>query len=360
MSGWRRMVPVDEQGASSSTASNGPACHSSTSAATVSAGKPETREFLVEPGEPGRRAVDRRDLRARERELRGLAAGRRAQVRDGKPAHVAEQPGGQRCGGILHPPGALGETRHAGDQAMGDGAHGAGRQHAPAQALRPALRVVLHRQIERRLVAVHPREGARGIVTVVANPARHQPGGRIQACGIEVGERGRGIARDPPQHRIDEADIARAAAVGLGEPYRKIDGRMIRHVHEQELGGAHQKDRLDARGVARVTAVERGGEQMPQCPEAPERGRDQHAHERAIAVGKRGQGRMRVLAAEMIVERAMMAQHAVEDVDGDAAGGEAGDLPGQRPLGSWHETFNLVGARGESRKSTKYGRLRSR
>ena len=37
MSGWRRMVPVEEQGASSRTASNGPARHCVTSAATISA-----------------------------------------------------------------------------------------------------------------------------------------------------------------------------------------------------------------------------------------------------------------------------------------------------------------------------------
>ena len=49
MSGWRRMVPVDEQGASSSTASNGPACHSRRVGGDGLGRKAEPREVLPQP-----------------------------------------------------------------------------------------------------------------------------------------------------------------------------------------------------------------------------------------------------------------------------------------------------------------------
>ena len=85
MSGWRRIVPVDEQGASTRTASNGPPRHSVASAATISAVRPSRCEVLLHPFEPLGSAVDRGDLRAGGGELRGLAAGRRAEIGDARP-----------------------------------------------------------------------------------------------------------------------------------------------------------------------------------------------------------------------------------------------------------------------------------
>ena len=59
-SGWRRIVPVEEHGASSSTASNGPPAHSAASATTVSAVEAQACQVLpqAQGGAPsGRRAV---------------------------------------------------------------------------------------------------------------------------------------------------------------------------------------------------------------------------------------------------------------------------------------------------------------
>ena len=61
MSGWRRIVPVAEQGASSSTASNFSAgSHSRRSAATSSRLEAEAAEVLGEPLQPVLRDVDAR------------------------------------------------------------------------------------------------------------------------------------------------------------------------------------------------------------------------------------------------------------------------------------------------------------
>ena len=72
---------------------------------------------------------------------------------------------------------------------------------------------------------------------------------------------------------------------------------------------------------------------MPQRADAAQHGRDQLAHQRAVAVGERGKPRMLLGAVELAVERTAAAQHVVEDVGRDAAGGEAGQL--RRALRVW-------------------------
>ena len=118
MSGWRRRVPVPEQGASSRMASNFSAgVHLLASDVTSSAERPARARFS--PSRVMRRAgdVDGGHLRAGGAELHGLAAGRGAEVGDALAGDVAQQARGQGGGGVLHPPGALGEARQVGDVA---------------------------------------------------------------------------------------------------------------------------------------------------------------------------------------------------------------------------------------------------
>ena len=90
-SGCRRIVPVEEHGASSSTASNGSAVHSFDIGADDLGVRRQPGEISTQALKPGRRAVDRGEARAGSGKLRGLAAGSGAQVGDAKPAHIAEQ-----------------------------------------------------------------------------------------------------------------------------------------------------------------------------------------------------------------------------------------------------------------------------
>jgi hypothetical protein len=50
------------------------------------------------------------------------------------------------------------------------------------------------------------------------------------------------------------------------------------------------------------------------------------AHQRAVAIGQRFQAGMRAGAVELIIECAVLVQHAVEDVGRDAARRETGDF----------------------------------
>ena len=217
------MVPVDEHGASSSTASN--VCSG------VHARHIGADEFGIErqPGEifahavqPRLGPIDRGDEGAGRGQLRGLAAGRGAQIGDAAPGKIAEQPCRQRRRGVLNPPCAFGKTRQRRHRAMRDGAHGAGRQHAAVEVRGPRLRIALHRQVERRLMAVGGRDGARGRLAVGLDPARQQPAGRIENDRIERGEALGAFARHAPQHRIDEAGEVHGLA-GSSAPIAPTD-----------------------------------------------------------------------------------------------------------------------------------------
>ncbi len=181
------MVPVEEQGASSSTASNGSAGPFGHIGADELGSKRQPREIVAQPRQPRRRAIDRGDMGAGGGKLRGLAAGRGAEIGDASPADIAEQPRRQRRRGVLHPPGAFGETGQRGHRAMRDRAHDAGRQHAAVEPRGPEFRIALHREIERRLGAVGGRDGVRGLRAVGLDPARHQPFRRVEDGGVERG-----------------------------------------------------------------------------------------------------------------------------------------------------------------------------
>ena len=78
---------------------------------------------LVERVPGGWRAVDRRDMRAGLGQLRGLAAGRSAEIGNRLASDVAEQPRRQRGGGVLHPPLPFAEAGQHGHRAMQNRAH---------------------------------------------------------------------------------------------------------------------------------------------------------------------------------------------------------------------------------------------
>ncbi len=111
----------------------------------------QPRQIVAQPRHARRRAVDRGDARAGLRQLRGLAAGRGAEIGDGLAGDVAEQPRRQRGGGVLHPPLALGEAGQHGHRALQQRAHGAGRQRFTVQPARPLRGVRFHGEVERRL-----------------------------------------------------------------------------------------------------------------------------------------------------------------------------------------------------------------
>ncbi len=180
MSGWRRIVPVAVQGASSSRRATGAGGrHSRASATTTSAARSSRARFCAEPLGPLRGGLDRDHLGAGGGELGGLAARRRAEVEDRSAGDVRQQAGGQRGCGVLHPPGALAIARQLLDRAARRAAQRAAVQQPGVEAARPDLGVLLDREVERRLDEMRLGDPPREIVAI---GARTTPATASPAC----------------------------------------------------------------------------------------------------------------------------------------------------------------------------------
>jgi hypothetical protein len=124
---------------------------------------------------------------------------------------------------------------------MHDRAYRPCREHASAERVRPTLGVILHRQIERRLVGVSHGDGTCGLCPIILLPACHQPLRRIECAGIDAGEKLRGLAGDAPEHGVDQAGVARRAAVGLHQAHRKIHGSVVWYLEPKDLRRAEKQ-----------------------------------------------------------------------------------------------------------------------
>ena len=195
------MVPVDVQGASSSTASNSlPGAQVAASASTRSAWRCSRSRL---PRRRARRAadtLDRGDVGTGRGELGGLAARRRAQIGDAAAGDVAEQASGERGGGILHPPGSLGVAGKVLDAAAGGEPHRSRRQRGSRRAARPRGGVGFHAEIERRLARATPARCG-------APPPRR----RSRSSG-QTAKRGYSAAPRPDPAARQRLHVKRAAA----------------------------------------------------------------------------------------------------------------------------------------------------
>ena len=113
-------------------------------------------------------------------------------------------------------------------------------------------------------------------------------------------------------------------AVGARQPHRKIDGGVVGHIEEQDLRRADQQHDLDPWRLLGQPAFEKQPDQMAQRAEPAQRGRDQRTGERPIAVGEAGKPGIGAGAIELLIERAMLPQHAVKNIGRNAPGSETG------------------------------------
>ena len=272
----------------------------------------EALEIAAQAAGPPVRQLDRGHCGARRGQLRGLAAGRRAQIDHSAPAYVAEQPRRQRRGGILDPPGALGVARQLLDRAARRAPHRIAVQSLAAEPRRPVLGIGLHGEIERRLGEMglgdrHARPARRTPPPALPEPVRRVQPGRVLARQILLA-----FARDPPQHGVDQAlgEGVRAAGQRHGLGHRGVR----RGVEEQELRGAEPEQVVHADGLGART--HEPVEQSVDLAEPAQHGGDQQAGERPVPRVEKGKRRV---PGERLVQRARLAQHPVEHVQRDQA-----------------------------------------
>jgi hypothetical protein len=111
----------------------------------------------------------------------------------------------------------------------------------------PVRRIGLHREVERRLLAVGGGDGVRKLGAVSALPARHQPARGVERDGVSAAQLLCGALCDLAQHGVDQPRIARIAPIRLHQPHREVDRRMVGHLEPQDLRGADQQRGLDPR-----------------------------------------------------------------------------------------------------------------
>ena len=198
MSGWRRMVPVDEHGASSRIASKRSSGDQVVaSAATVVAARPRRARFAE--------SVLSRVLEMSTATTEAPASASCAVLPPGAaqrsntrlPVDVPHEMRRQRGRDVLHPPRALVKARQRLDAALGQEAHAAIGKHAARHLLGPVFRIALHREVERRLDQIGGGDQMRPLLAVARDPALPQPVWRIDARRIEAQPRW----RRPPWRR---------------------------------------------------------------------------------------------------------------------------------------------------------------
>ena len=86
------------------------------------------------------------------------------------------------------------------------------------------------------------------------------------------------------------------APVGLREADGQIDGGVIGHLHPEDLRGAKQQCGFGALRIGRHAAVEQPRQHEAQGSKPAQHGRDQPAHQRAVAVAQRLDRGMRAAA----------------------------------------------------------------
>ena len=197
MSGWRRSVPVPEQGASSRMASNcSVGVHLLASAVTSSAEKPARVRFspsrvirrsemstavtcapaaqscrVLPPGAAHRSATRLPVMSPSRRAGRVAAASCTHQVPSAKPGSS-----------VMAPP--------AGRRSV------PGRQDFGLEPAGPEIGIGARREIERRLDQMGGGDGARRVLAIALGPAFPQPLRRIEARRIAVAEQCRAVAGD--------------------------------------------------------------------------------------------------------------------------------------------------------------------
>ena len=236
------MVPVAEQGASSSTASNSAGGRRFTGIGTDRLGRQsEPREIGGEALEADRQrstAVTRACAAA---SCARLAARRGAEIEDPRPRDLAEQPNQQCRRLVLDPPLALAETRQIliRPRAASSLTVPPGDSRPPSSAATWAGSRAVRSSggWTRWLAAI-----ACAISTPKAAAQRSisHAGGLREACILV--QKGSTAGRHLAQHRIDEAAEMARARLLAGEPHREVDHRMRRGRKNRSWAAAVEQD----------------------------------------------------------------------------------------------------------------------
>ncbi len=177
-------------------------------------------------------------------------------------------------------------------------------------------------EIQRRLVEMRGGDGGRLLHAIGLDPALPQPVGQADGAG-KIAIAGAGLAKeislagDSPQHRVDQALEAGLAATLGDQVDHGIDGGMGGGLQEQALGDTEAQDVADGNGAGRQRLFQTLRQAVIDLAEMAQGGGDEGADELPVAAGqlaKIGMGR------QSLVQRAALAQHRIQEIQGGGAG----------------------------------------
>ena len=308
MSGWRRMVPVAEQGASRSTRiRRGPGRQEATSAPTVSRGKDSRRRLLGEQAQAGRGTIDGDDAGARRGKLGRLAARSGTEVKDTlartSPSRVAGSAAAASC------------THHAPSVKPGraETAPACTRRRLPPGSRTAASplpagphRRRFHRQVERRLRQMGLGDRTGRSLAVSGRPAIATASWRIQPRRVLLRQRRFTLPCQPAQDGVDQREYGRrGAAAGPGarsyRPRRAAASAGTGAVPRPAEAGPHRRQprraavrqaavdqRVDLAQPAQQRCRQLEGEGPIALVEQPLSGAARRRHRRAAGDGQHG------------------------------------------------------------------------
>jgi hypothetical protein len=255
--------------------------------------EPGPGEILAQSVEPVLRRIHRRHLETRRRELHGLAAGGRAQVKDAAPIGRAEQPRRHGSGDVLHPPAAFAET--------GDPRHGLAARQAQ-MAGKEALALQLRRAVGREAEVERRRIGDRS----AGGGDRLRPPRRFPAARHGGRQRRRFGQGRPASHQGAEHAVHQPARAARDQRQRRRDRRMRRRSQPQRL---RQRDPQHAPrlGIVGQRPIGRGVDQRIQIGQPPQHFGGDGERQRAI---RRERQRPHGIALHRL-QRQSLAQHRV-------------------------------------------------
>jgi hypothetical protein len=107
-------------------------------------------------------------------------------------------------------------------------------------------------------------------------------------------------------------------------------------IQKQDLRSANEQHRFKSRGVGRQATLKVGREQMTQGSKVPQCRGDDVPRQRTVALGESADTGIALRAVELLVERAVTAQYAFEELGGDTTRGKAGSILMRRELRAVH------------------------
>ena len=121
------------------------------------------------------------------------------------------------------------------------------------------------------------------------------------------------LAGDVAQHRVGQRGEARTLAIETYRPHRQVDGGMIGDVEQQDLCRADDQRPLQFGKTFRQSLVEETGDGVADRPEPAQRGGDDGARQRPVAVVERRQAARHRDMGKALLEQVSLGDDVLQD-----------------------------------------------